>query len=232
MILRKSEYLNLKRSFRIIHLITIIMKNYLPLFLFVLLLSCEQKPTTSPESLAMEKEILKCWNKNWVETDGYDITKGITQLDEYLFSKGLLGKRTVEDYRKFFNDTAIVFIPDSVKGSNEMKIALNNEFEGEPNIEGMVRCWETNWFAKMNTLDTSDVIQQTGILVEKLSKAGDTDFKIILDDFFRGMSQEELDRPLIKDIAYFIFWKTRARKTHIQFLRPGLDEDGVPLNSI
>lgn len=204
------------------------MKKYLPLLLAAFLFSCGEKGP-SPESLSIEKATLNCWNENWVQRDGYDISKGITQLDDYLFSKGLLGKRTVEDYKKFFNDTAIVYIPDSVKGSKEMNEALNSDFEGAPNIEGMVKCWEENWFNKMNTLDTSDVLRRTGALVQQLSKTGDADFKIILDSFFTSMSEADMNRPLVKDIAYFIFWKTRGKKTHIQFVHPEVLSNELPV---
>jgi hypothetical protein len=204
------------------------MKKFLPLLLAAFLFSCGEKGP-SPESLEMEKATLKCWNENWVQRDGYDISKGITLLDDYLFSKGLLGKRTVEDYKKFFNDTAIIYIPDSVKGSKEMNEALNSDFEGAPNIEGMVKCWEENWFKKMNTLDTSDVLRRTGALVQQLSKTGDADFKIVLDSFFTSMSEADMNRPLVKDIAYFIFWKTRGKKTHIQFVHPEVLSNELPV---
>lgn len=195
------------------------MKKLLPLLLAAFLFSCGDKGP-SPESLEIEKATLQCWNKNWVPRDGYDITKGIVVLDDYLFSKGLLGKRTVEDYKKFFNDTTVIYIPDSVKGSKEMNEALNSDFEGTPNIEGMVKCWEQNWFTKMKTLDTADVLHRTGKLVQNLSKSGDADFKMVLDSFFNGMTEADMNRPLVKDIAYFIFWKTRGKKTHIQFVHP------------
>ncbi|MDQ3110946.1 MAG: hypothetical protein M3R17_13720 [Bacteroidota bacterium] len=203
------------------------MKKYLLPVIAICLFACDKGPTK--ESLEIEKSTLACWNENWVDTKGYDISKGITQLDDYLFSKGLLGKRTVEDYKNFFNDTAIVFIPDSVKGSMDMRIALNTEFDGAPNIEGMIKCWETNWFNKLNTLDTADVLHGTGVLVEKLSGGGDIEFRLILDDFFKGMTEEEMKRPLVKDIAYFIFWKTRARETHIKFVHPDVMSNGDSL---
>ncbi|MEO5642662.1 MAG: hypothetical protein ABIQ40_10750 [Bacteroidia bacterium] len=202
------------------------MKKYLSLLLITFLFSCEKKP--SPKSLEIEQATLKCWNENWGQGKSYDISDGITQLDNYLFSNGVLGKRNVEDYKKFFNDTAIIFIPDSVKGSREMNIALNTEFEGAPNIEGMIKCWDANWFKKLTTLDTSDVLHHTGTLVEKLSKSGDMDFQFILNDFFNGMTKDELDRPLVKDIAYFVFWKTRARQTHIQFVHPDTNSEVPP----
>lgn len=204
------------------------MKKYLPLLLIAFLFSCDKKP--SPVSLEIEQATLKCWNENWGQEKGYDISKGIMELDNYLFSKGLLGKRSVEDYKKFFNDTAIIHIPDSVKGSREMNIALNSDFEGAPNIEGMIKCWETNWFKKLSALDTSDVLHHTGMMVENLSKAGNPDFKVILNKFFSGLTQEELDRPLVKDIAYFVFWKTRAGQTHIQFVHPDTSSE-IPLSS-
>lgn len=202
------------------------MKKYLPLLLIAFLFSCEKKP--SPASLEIEQATLKCWNENWGQEKGYDISKGIIQLDNYLFSKGLLGKRSVEDYKKFFNDTAIIFIPDSVKGSRDMNIALNSDFEGAPNIEGMIKCWETNWFKKLSTLDTSDVLHHTGVMVENLAKAGNPDFQVILNGFFTGLTEEELDRPLLKDIAYFVFWKTRGGKTHIQFVHPDTGSEMPP----
>lgn len=198
------------------------MKKILPLILTVFLFSCEEKP--SPESLEIENATIKCWNENWGQDKGYDISSGIIKLDDYLFSKGLLGKRTVEDYKKFFNDTAVIYIPDSVKGSSEMNTALNSDFEGAPNIEGMIKCWETNWFKKLSTLDTADVLYQTGTLVKDLSNAGNPDFKLVLEKFFTGMTEKEMNRPLVKDIAYFIFWKTRTGKTHIQFVHPNPNE--------
>lgn len=163
---------------------------------------------------------MKCWNENWGQSKGYDISKGITQLDDYLFSKGLLGERTVADYKKFFNDTAVIYILDSVKGSKEMNTALNSDFEGVPNIEGMIKCWEANWFKKLSELDTADVLHHTGIMVQQLSKTGNPDFKATIDRFFTGMTEKEMDRRLVKDIAYFVFWKTRTGKTHIQFSHP------------
>jgi hypothetical protein len=107
---------------------------------------------------------------------------------------------------------------------------LNSDYAGAPNIDGMIKCWEANWFKKMNTLDTSDALRRIGVLIEKLSKAGNPDFHAILDNFFEGMSQEEFNRPLVKDISYFVFWKTRAGKTHIQFLYPEsvIDPNGPP----
>jgi hypothetical protein len=204
------------------------MKKYAPLFLLLVLFSCSKGP--SPESLEIEKATLKCWNENWVQTKGYDISQGITLLDDYLSRKGYLGQRTVADYKKFSDDTTVIYIPDSVKGSAEMNMALNSDYAGAPNIEGMVKCWETNWFKKTSTLDTADVMYRTGKLVEAISKAGNPDFHSILDRFFQGMTPEEMERPLIKDITYFIFWKTRTGKTHIQFTHPDgpVDPNGPP----
>ncbi len=202
------------------------MKKYFALFFIPFIFACSNPPKgPSPFSLEIETATLKCWNENWVETKGYDITKGINLVDDYLFAHGYLGKRTIEDYRKFFNDTAVIFIPDSVKGSGEMNAALNSDYSGAPNVEGMVKCWETNWFNKIPSLDTSDVLVRTGSLVKTLSKAGDLEFNSILTTFFTGLDADEFNRPLVKDIAYFIFWKTRARKTHIQFIHPEVIEE-------
>ncbi|CAN5190723.1 hypothetical protein BH09BAC5_BH09BAC5_21740 [soil metagenome] len=194
------------------------MKKIFLLLIPVLIISCENGP--SKASVEIETATLKCWNDNWVQPTGFDISKGINLLDDSFFSKGLLGKRTVEDYKKFFNDTAVIYIEDSVKGSAEMNAALNSDYEGAPNIEAMVKCWNTNWFEKINTLDTSDVLVRTGALVDKLSKSGNLEFNSILTTFFTGLDEKEFNRPLVKDISYFIFWKTRGRKTHIQFVRP------------
>lgn len=205
------------------------MKKYLLLLTaFPFLICCGNDKGPSPESKAIETATLNCWNENWSQQKGYDISKGITLLDDYLFSQGLLGKRTVEDYRKFFNDTTVIFISDSVKGNKEMSMALNSDYEGAPNVEGMIKCWETNWFSKISTLDTSDVLVNTGNLVQMLSKSGNPEYNKVLTTFFTGLTEEEFNRPLIKDIAYFIFWKTRERKTHIQFYHSAGGDVGPP----
>jgi hypothetical protein len=194
------------------------MKKILPFAVLLFLFSCGNNGP-SPESNAVETATLKCWNDNWYPKKGYDISKGITLLDDYLFAKGVLGKRTVEDYKKFFNDTNVVFIPDSVKGSDEMNMALNSDYSGAPNVEGLIKCWETNWFDKIKTLDSTDVLARTGKLVEKMSKMGNPQYDGVVNDFFNKMTEDEMNRPLIKDISYFIFWKTRGGRTHIQFLQ-------------
>jgi hypothetical protein len=207
------------------------MKKLLFPVLAIFFFACDKGP--SPESLAIEKATLNCWNENWVETKGYDISKGITLLDDHLASRGLLGKRTVEDYKKFFNDTTVIYISDSVKGSSEMATALNSEFAGNPDIEGMIKCWDINWFKKMSTLDSTDVMRRLGVLVQRLSASGgDPDFKKTIDEFFAGMTEKDLERPFVKDIMYFVFWKTRDQQTHIKFRHPDSmsDEPVTPVN--
>ncbi|HTL80620.1 MAG TPA: hypothetical protein VL651_02885 [Bacteroidia bacterium] len=186
-------------------------------------------------STAIETQALACWSKNWSTQKDFDISKGINLADDYLFAHGYLGKRYVDDYRRFFTGTNVIYIPDSVPGSADMIASLNSDFSGAPDIEGMQSCWKSCWFDKMTTLDSTDVMRRIGKMVEKLAQSGPPDIAKASDEFFNGLSQEELNRPFIKDIAYFIFWKTSYGQTHIVFKQPEVNSnagvDPAPNNS-
>lgn len=196
------------------------MKKILPFICFALA-ACSGQPEIKPDPSAdIEKAALDCWSQNWTHEKNYDITAGIKLVDNYLFAHGYLGKRTPDDYRKFFTDPETVSIPDSVPGSDKMLLALNSDFGATPNVQGMIACWKTSWFEKMNMLDSNNVIYRTGKLVKALAETGPPDVNIAAQEFFKNLTQEEMDRPLIKNIAYFIFWKSSNGQTHIIISHP------------
>ena len=201
------------------------MKKIAIALLSLLFIRCGETPVPTTDASAtasqdIEKAALDCWSKNWSKTAGFDISTGINKADEYLFAHGYLGKRYVDDYRRFFTGVTQIYIPDSVPGSADMIASLNSDFSGVPDIDALQSCWKVSWFDKMSTLDSNDVIRRMGKMVQKLAQSGPPEISAASDEFFNGLTQEEMNRPLVKDVAYFIFWKTSYGQTHIVFNEP------------
>ncbi|MBI3509284.1 MAG: hypothetical protein HY064_01370 [Bacteroidetes bacterium] len=199
------------------------MKKILPLFLCIGFIRCSDAPKTNAttgSSTEIEKATLACWSSNWSREPGYDISIGLNLMDDYLFAKGYLGKRTVADYKRFLTSDQVIEIPDSVAGSEKMRLALNSDFGSEPNVAGMIACWKANWFGKISTIDSTDVIARTGKLVQELSESGPPDVTTAAQKFFTGLTDADMKRQLVKNISYFIFWKNQSGQTHIIISHP------------
>jgi hypothetical protein len=121
------------------------MKYLFSIFFFLTLFSCGGP---SSKSLEIENKTLSCWSDCWSPKNKYQIAEGVQLLDDYLFSKGYLGKREIADYKKYMDDTFEIEIPSSVAGFDKMQIALGGESAGAPDVGCMGNCWKENCSAK------------------------------------------------------------------------------------
>lgn len=179
-------------------------------FIILIFSACESN------SRKYEDKAMLCWGKAWMpqtDSSGKAFAKGIKAFDDYLFSKGYLGKRTQMDYINLAHSNQDILIPDTVKDFKLMKTTFYSEFAGAPDVGAMASCINSNIIDHMKDLDSNDVMFRFGKIFKALAQAGAPDNEVLLE-FFRTLKQEEFDRPLIKT---FFFFSLPSKHFHISF---------------
>jgi hypothetical protein len=186
--------------------------KYASLLLVVFLFSCDSSGPSS-NSTKLEQETLDCWSESWTKKDSKALYEGFEALDDYLFSKGYIGNRNIEDYKKFANDTYVIQLSPSVENFDEIALSYGSSWPGAPDLTFARKCFHDLWFVKMDSLNSTDALLRIGKLVKELIDAGDPSFESLRIDFFKNLTIEEFNRPLIKSIYYFMIVQKKIKFT-------------------
>jgi hypothetical protein len=181
----------------------------------------------SQSTMAIETQTINCWSKKWTLKNEKALTEGIDALDDYCFKKSLIGKRTVKDYEKFANDTSPFFLPPSLADYDKIVVALKGAAAGAPDVSFFQDCFEPFWLNKINQIDTSDALLNIGKIFIGMKNSGSMDDVYMRTVFFKGLTDQDLQRPLVKAIYYvFIRYNNYIfRGNHDKFIPPPPLED-------
>ncbi|TND08593.1 MAG: hypothetical protein FD123_2097 [Bacteroidetes bacterium] len=179
------------------------MRTPVKIILAVILAAAVAACSANAESTRTEESTMQCWSKNWTGKDEKTLSAGINALEEYLLAKGLLKERNMPAYMTFAADSTKIRIPKSTPHQEEIYLALTGNLPGAPDVGAMGKCFETNWFSQLSNLDSTDVVARTGRLIKALADAGAVDTKAVRVGFFKGMTESDMQRPLIKAVFYF-----------------------------
>lgn len=184
------------------------------LFYVIILLCCSLSVYSQSEEI--ELQTLNCWSKSAISEKGTNkdtFKDGIRALDNYLMSAGYLGTGTPEEYMHFAASTKQIIILKNTPDLDLMKLAWNAYATGAPDVEAFGKCINEYLFPHINEMDSSDALFRLGKVLKGM-ESGTPDTSQ-LEIFYRGLTKEEMNRPFVKTLFYFVF--TGSKSTKIKF---------------